>query len=60
VRVLDAPHQIARIGECRDPPLADQHRVPADVIDMQMRADHGVDRLARITRHRKVGQEIRL
>jgi len=48
MRELDAAHQIARIWEGRDPASVDQHRVPSDMVDMEMGANHGVDRLARI------------
>ena len=43
---LDAAEQVARSREGRDPLAFDQHGVPADVIDVQVRAQHRVDRLA--------------
>ena len=49
--------QIARVRKRRHPASIDEHRVPADVIDMQMRAQHGVDRFARIAGRREIRQE---
>src|SRR5690348_16761135 len=51
---LDAAHQVPRAWKGRDPALIHQHRVPADVIDMEMRAQHRVDRLARESRRREI------
>jgi hypothetical protein len=58
--VLDAGHQITRLREGRDPTIRDQHRVPADVVDMKMRANDRVDRLALIAGRRQIRQETRL
>jgi hypothetical protein len=57
MRELDPPHQVARLRKGRHPFAFDQHRVPADMVDMQMRAQHRVDRLARIAGGGKVGEE---
>ena len=54
VRPLRPAKEIARPGEGRDPAAVDQHRVPADVIDVEMGADDEVERLARETRPREV------
>src|SRR5262249_46548148 len=37
--------QVARVGEGRDPAAVEQARIPADVIDVQVGAEHEVDRL---------------
>src|SRR6516165_1295770 len=60
MRVLDPAHQIARIGKGRNPAAVDQHRVPPDMIDMEMGADHRVDRLARIAGSGEISQKARL
>jgi hypothetical protein len=57
VLVLDPPEQVARAGEGRDPPAVDQHGVPADVIDVQVRAQHRIDGLARETGRGQVFEE---
>ena len=57
---LDAAHQVTRIGEGRDPASLYQHRVPADVIDMEMGADRRVDRLACIAGRRQISEKGRL
>ena len=43
---LDAAEQVARVREGWDPLPGDQHRVPADVIDVQVRAQHRIHGLA--------------
>src|SRR6516165_8576989 len=58
--VLDAAHQIARIGKGRDPPAAEQHRIPPDMIDVEMGADYRVDHLARIAGTGEISQKARL
>src|SRR5690242_18573914 len=40
-------HQVTRAGKRRHPASIDQHRVPADVIDMQMSTKNSIDRLDR-------------
>ena len=57
VGVLDPAHQVARVGEGRTPAPVDQHGVPADVVDVQVGAQHGVDRLARVAGGGKIGEE---
>ena len=57
---LDAAHQVTRLREGRDPAALDQHRVPANVIDMEVRADDRVDRLAGIACRRQIGEKTRL
>ena len=57
---LFAADQIPGLGEGRNPPAVLQHRVPADMIDMQMRADHGVDALARPAGIGQIREERRL
>src|SRR3990167_32452 len=47
VRVLALGEEIARVGEGRHPAAVDELGVPADMIDMQMRAHHEVDRFGR-------------
>ena len=54
---LDPPHQVPRPRKSRQPFPVDQHRVPADMIDMEVRAQHRVDRLARIAGGGEVGEE---
>src|SRR5262245_9521674 len=44
---LDAAHKVACVREGRDPATLDQHRVPTDVVDMEMGTDDGIDRLKR-------------
>jgi hypothetical protein len=43
ILVLGLAEHISRIGEGRQPFATDQPSVPADMIDMQVRAQHGVD-----------------
>jgi hypothetical protein len=50
ILVLGLAEHIARIGEGRRPLAVDQPRVPADMIDMQMRTQHGVDAVGRKSR----------
>ena len=52
-----AADQIPRVGERGDPLAVPQHRVPADVVDVQMRADDAVDRLARAADLLEIVQE---
>ena len=54
---LPAAQQVARVGESRHPAPIFQHRVPSDMIDVQMRADYAVDRLARVAGLFQVRQE---
>ena len=44
---LGPAEHVAGVGECRHPFAADQYGVPADMVDMQMRAQHGVDAVGR-------------
>src|SRR3974377_1911198 len=60
MRVLDAAHQVTRIRKGRDPATIDQHRVPPDMIDVEMGADDGVDRLAGIAGGSEIRQKARL
>src|SRR6266481_7032941 len=60
MRIFYSADQVARVRKGRDPPAVDQHRVPADVIDVEMRADHRVDRLARIAGGGEIREEARL
>ncbi len=46
-------HQVAGAREGRHPALADERRVPADVVDVQVRAQHGIDRVGRETGGRR-------
>src|SRR5262249_44600864 len=57
MRIFDTAHQISRLWKGRDPTAVDQHRVPPDMIDVQMRAHHGVDRLARIAGKGEIAQK---
>jgi hypothetical protein len=57
VVVLGSDEQIPGVGEGRNPAPVDQHRVPPDVVGVQVRAHHPVDRLARESGRRQVGQE---
>ena len=41
--IFGAAKQVASIGKGWDPAAADLHRVPTDMVDMQVRADHGID-----------------
>src|SRR4051812_11245479 len=43
ILIFGLAEQITRIGEGRHPFAAGEFRVPADVVDMQMRAQHCVD-----------------
>ena len=58
VLVLDLAEDVARMGEGRDPPVVHESRVPADMVDMQMRAQHGVDAFGREARFAQ-GLEVR-
>ena len=57
VLVLDPTEQIARVREGRDPLAIGQHGVPADVVDVQVRAQHRIDRLARESGRGQVFEE---
>ncbi len=57
MRELDPAHQIAGLRKGRSPFPVNQHRVPADMVDMQMGAQHRVDRLAREPGRRQVGEK---
>ncbi len=57
--VLAPTDEVARLREGRHPLAVLEHRVPADVVDVQMRAHHGVDSVARPARLAKVLQERR-
>ena len=57
VLVLDAPHQVVCLRDRRHPPSVDQHGVPADMVHVQMGAQHGIDRLPRISGGREIVQE---
>src|SRR5262245_19558055 len=48
--------QIAGVGKCRHPSATDEPRVPADMVSMEMRAQHIVDVLGRKARGGKVGE----
>ena len=56
VELLPA-EQVARLREGGHPAAVHQARVPADVIEMQVRAQHRVDALGREARDREVLQE---
>jgi hypothetical protein len=60
MREFDAAHEVTRLGEGRDPVTLDEHRVPADVIDMEVRADDRVDRLPCIAGRRQISEKARL
>src|SRR3981081_2713940 len=47
VLVFGFAEYVARMGESRDPFAANEFGIPADMIDMQMRAEHGVDAVRR-------------
>ena len=49
--------QIAGVGEGRHPLAVDQHRVPADMIDMEMGAEHDIEAFAREARAFEVLEE---
>src|SRR5579872_3033624 len=57
IDIFALAEQIARLFEGRDPSSGNKARVPADVIDVQMRAKHGVDALRRKTGRRHHLQE---
>ena len=48
VVVLVLAEHVAGLGEGRHPLAAGQRRIPADMVDVQMRAQHGVDAVRRI------------
>ena len=60
VLVFLAADQVAGVGKSRHPLVAVQHRIPADMIDMQMGADDRIDPLARKARFGDVLQEFRV
>ena len=43
MRPFDPGEQVIRLGEGRHPLAVDQHRVPADMVDMEMGAQHRGD-----------------
>ena len=47
VLIFGLAEHIAGVGEGRHPFAVDQFGVPADMVDMQMRAQHGVDAVGR-------------
>ncbi len=47
VLIFGFTEHVARIGEGRHPFAANEFGVPADVVDMQMGAEHGVDAVRR-------------
>src|ERR1700729_1012834 len=49
-----ANHQVFRLGESRHPLAIFEHGVPANMIEMEMGADYGVDRFAREARLREL------
>src|SRR5262245_13954166 len=49
VGVLALGEQVLGVGERRHPAAVDQLGVPADMVDMQMRAHHEIDRFGRTT-----------
>jgi hypothetical protein len=53
----NAPHQVARPRKRRHPAARQEHGVPADMIHVLMRAQHGVDRLPRQSRRCRILQE---
>src|SRR5208282_4649842 len=55
-----AADQVPRVGECRHPVAVLEHRVPAHVVDVQMRADDAIDVVARVTGLFEVAQERQL
>ena len=57
VLVFGFAEHVACVGEGRHPFAADQFGIPADVVDMQMRAEHGVDAVRRKARFRHGFQE---
>src|SRR5215472_14263838 len=60
MRVLGTAHQITRLWKGRDPTAVDQHCVPPDMIDVEMGADHRVDRLACIVGGCEIREKARL
>src|SRR5262249_26014194 len=54
---LGAADQIGGVREGRHPPAVLEHRVPADVVEVQMGAEDPVDRLARAPGAREIRQE---
>jgi hypothetical protein len=57
--VLAPTDEVARLREGRHPLAVLEHRVPADVVDVQVRAYHGVDAVARPAHLTKMLQERR-
>ena len=60
VLVLGPGEQVAGVGERRQPPAVDQTGVPADVVDVQVGADHLGDRFRRVARCGQVRKERQL
>src|SRR5262245_6055649 len=52
--------EIARVRESGQPLAVDQPGVPAHVVDVQVRAQHGIDRLGRKTGRRQIVKEAAL
>ena len=52
---LGLAHEIARIGKRRHPAAGDQARVPADVVGVEMGAEHDIDILGRAAGRSKMG-----
>jgi hypothetical protein len=59
VVMFPATNQVAGLWEGRDPAVAVAHRVPADMVDVQVGADDGVDALAGPAGRLEGFQEIR-
>ena len=57
---VDTGEQIASIGKRRYPVLVLQACIPADVIDMQVRADHDIDVFRLQSVRRQIGKEGRI
>src|ERR1035437_2822201 len=57
---LGAAYQVAGVGERRHPLAVLEHRVPPDMVHVQMRADDAIDLVARVTRFSQVAQKRQL
>src|SRR6185312_13055279 len=57
VLILASAEHVARPGKRRHPFAADEFGVPADMVDMQMRAQHDVDGIRRKARGGELFQE---
>ncbi len=60
VRPLVAAQEVARVRERRHPRAVDQHGVPPHMVEVEVRADDGVDLLAREPGLREIVEEGRL